>query len=95
MVGKLKKTAEIFSRLQKQNPNPKGELDYANLYTLLIAVVLSAQATDKSVNKATKTLFKKVKTPKAMITLGEDGLKSYIKTIGLYNAKAKNIVKLS
>jgi len=95
MVGKLEKTAEIFSRLQKQNPNPKSELNYTNLYTFLVAVVLSAQATDKSVNKATKSLFKKVKTPKAMLALGEDGLKQYISSIGLYNAKAKNIIKLS
>lgn len=90
-----KKTEEFFSRLQHQNPDPKGELDYTNVYTLLVAVVLSAQATDTGVNKATKALFKKVKTPEDMVKLGEDGLKTYIKTIGLFNAKAKNVIKLS
>ena len=76
-------------------PEPKGELDYVNTYTLLVAVVLSAQATDVGVNKATGPLFKKVKTPKAMVRLGEARLKDYIKTIGLFNTKAKNIIKLS
>ena len=76
-------------------PQPKGELDYVNTYTLLVAVVLSAQATDVGVNKATGPLFKKVKTPQAMVRLGEARLKDYIKTIGLYNTKAKNIIKLS
>ena len=76
-------------------PEPKGELDYVNTYTLLVAVVLSAQATDVGVNKATGPLFKKVKTPQAMVRLGEARLKDYIKTIGLYNTKAKNIIKLS
>lgn len=95
MSGVNKKTHEIFKRLQKNNPEPKSELQYSNPYTLLVAVVLSAQATDKSVNLATKPLFKKIRTPEAMIALGEAGLKDYIKTIGLYNAKAKNIIKLS
>ena len=76
-------------------PEPKGELDYVNTYTLLVAVVLSAQATDVGVNKATGPLFKKVKTPQAMVRLGEARLKDYIKTIGLYNTKANNIIKLS
>ncbi len=76
-------------------PEPKGELDYVNTYTLLVAVVLSAQATDVGVNKATGRLFKKVKTPQAMVRLGEARLKDHIKTIGLFNTKAKNIIKLS
>ena len=76
-------------------PEPKGELNYVNAYTLLVAVVLSAQATDVGVNKATGPLFKKVKTPKAMVRLGEARLKSYIKTIGLFNTKAQNVIKLS
>ena len=76
-------------------PEPKGELDYVNTYTLLVAVVLSAQATDVGVNKATGPLFKKVKTPQAMVRLGEARLKNHIKTIGLFNTKAKNIIKLS
>lgn len=92
---KKEKIYKIFSAFKGQNPEPKGELEFVNNYTLLIAVVLSAQATDMSVNKATKSLFKKVKTPSAMLKLGEDGLKEYIKTIGLYNSKAKNIIKLS
>jgi endonuclease-3 len=89
------KVKEFFSRLQKQNPAPKGELEYINSYTLLVAVVLSAQATDTGVNKATRALFKAVKTPEEMVALGEAGLKKYIKTIGLFNAKAKNIIALS
>ena len=76
-------------------PEPKGELNYVNPYTLLVAVVLSAQATDVGVNKATSPLFKKVKTPQAMLRLGEARLKAYIKTIGLSNTKAKNVIKLS
>ena len=76
-------------------PEPKGELHYVNTYTLLVAVVLSAQATDVGVNKATGPLFKKVKTPQAMVRLGEARLKDHIKTIGLFNTKAKNIIKLS
>lgn len=85
----------VFSRWQKQNPNPKSELKYENPYTLLVAVVLSAQATDKSVNIATEELFKIVKTPQQMINLGYEKLISYIKSIGLYRNKAKNIIKLS
>ena len=76
-------------------PEPRGELDFVNTYTLLVAVVLSAQATDVGVNKATGPLFKRVYTPKAMVKLGEAKLKSYIKTIGLFNTKAKNVIKLS
>ena len=91
-----KTTTELFYRkLKNQNPNPKGELNYINSYTLLVAVVLSAQATDVSVNKATKTLFKIAKTPDQMLDLGEADLKNHIKTIGLYNSKAKNIINLS
>ena len=86
---------EFFRRLAARDPEPKTELNYINDYTLLVAVVLSAQATDVGVNKATKTLFEKVTTPHAMIKLGEAGLKRYIKTIGLFNAKAKNIIALS
>lgn len=86
---------EIFSRWQKQNPDPESELEYVNPYTLLVAVVLSAQATDKSVNKATAPLFKIVDTPEKMLELGEEGLISYIKSIGLYKNKAKNIISLS
>lgn len=89
------KIQEFFSRLRAANPEPKGELDYINSFTLLVAVVLSAQATDKGVNKATAGLFKVAQTPQKMLMLGEDGLKDYIKTIGLYNAKAKNIIALS
>jgi len=85
----------IFNELIKSNPNPKTELAYTNTFTLLIAVVLSAQATDISVNKATKDLFNLVSTPKDMLDLGEEKLKTYIKTIGLYNNKAKNIIALS
>lgn len=85
----------IFSRWQKQNPSPKSELNYKNPYTLLVAVVLSAQATDKSVNIATKTLFEKITTPEQMISLGMENLIPYIKSIGLYKNKAKNIIKLS
>jgi endonuclease-3 len=86
---------QFFSRLAAVNPNPETELKYVNPYTLLVAVVLSAQATDTGVNKATKSLFAKIKTPYQMLKLGESGLKKYIKTIGLYNAKAKNIIALS
>ena len=85
----------FFRRLAQKNPDPKTELDYVNDYTLLVAVVLSAQATDTGVNKATKALFAHVRTPQQMLDLGEDGLKAHIKTIGLFNAKAKNIIALS
>ena len=86
---------EFFRRLAAANPEPKTELNYSNAYTLLVAVILSAQATDSGVNKATKDLFKEVKTPQAMLELGEAGLKNYIKTIGLFNAKAKNVIAMS
>jgi endonuclease-3 len=86
---------EFFARLKKHTPKPETELQYINPYTLLVAVVLSAQATDKGVNKATGPLFKKVKTPEAMVALGEAGLTDYIKTIGLYRGKAKNVIALS
>ncbi len=88
-------TEEFFARLERQTPEPKGELEYGNAYQLLVAVVLSAQSTDVGVNKATKALFKKVKNPAAMVKLGEAGLKEHIKTIGLYNGKAKNVIALS
>ncbi|NVK17090.1 MAG: endonuclease III [Methylocystaceae bacterium] len=84
---------EFFRRLEEDNPEPKGELDYTNPYTLLVAVALSAQATDVGVNKATKELFKIISTPQDMLDLGEAGLKEHIKTIGLYNSKAKNVMK--
>ncbi len=87
---------EIFySRLAETNPAPKSELDHVDPYTLLVAVVLSAQATDKSVNKATGPLFKKADTAQKMVNLGEVKLRNYIKSIGLYNNKAKNIIALS
>jgi endonuclease-3 len=86
---------EFFARLQARDPEPKGELNYVNDYTLLVAVVLSAQATDVGVNKATGPLFEKVTTPEQMLELGETGLKQYIRTIGLYNSKAKNVIALS
>lgn len=89
------KIHKFFSVLQSLNPEPKSELEYVNPYTLLVAVVLSAQATDKGVNKATKALFAKADTPAKMLKLGEDGLKDYIKTIGLFNSKARNVIALS
>jgi len=86
---------EFFARLKKLDPEPKTELNYVNPYTLLVAVALSAQATDKGVNKATGPLFKSVTTPQAMVDLGEAGLAEAIKTIGLYRGKAKNVIALS
>ena len=86
---------EFFRRLAAADPEPRTELHYVNPYTLLVAVVLSAQATDKGVNRATEALFRTVTTPQAMMALGEAGLKRHIKTIGLFNAKAKNIIALS
>lgn len=86
---------EIFHRLRSADPHPRTELDYVNDFTLLVAIVLSAQATDVGVNKATKPLFAKYRTPQAILKLGEDGLKEYVKTIGLFNSKAKNIIALS
>lgn len=91
-MNKLKRT-EIFQRLKTLNPNPTTELQYANSFELLIAVILSAQATDVGVNKATSKLYPVANTPKAILDLGLAGLKKYIKTIGLYNAKAENIIK--
>ena len=86
------KRVEIFTRLQQQNPEPTTELNFNSNFELLIAVLLSAQATDVSVNKATKKLFEVANTPQKMLALGEDGLKQYIKTIGLFNSKAKNSI---
>ncbi|MAS87742.1 MAG: endonuclease III [Micavibrio sp.] len=92
----MKKEAiyEFFKRLQADNPEPKSDLEYTNPFTLLVAVVLSAQATDAGVNKATQHLFKVADTPEKMYALGEDGIREYIKTIGLFNAKAANVYKL-
>lgn len=86
---------EFFRLLAEDNPNPETELEYGNVYQLLVAVVLSAQATDAGVNKATRKLFAEVKTPEQMVALGEDSLKAQIKTIGLFNTKAKNVIALS
>lgn len=87
------KRAEIFRRLQAENPHPTTELEYATPFELLVAVILSAQATDVGVNKATRRLFPVASTPAAIAALGEAGLKEYIKTIGLFNSKAKNILE--
>ena len=97
MVFAMKKADihDFYGRLEAAMPEPKGELNYDNPYTLLVAVVLSAQATDVGVNRATGPLFKKVTTPEAMVKLGEAKLKDHIKTIGLFNTKAKNVIKLS
>ncbi|GGI30754.1 endonuclease III [Bradyrhizobium guangdongense] len=86
---------EVFSRFRKANPEPKGELEHVNPFTLLVAVVLSAQATDAGVNKATRELFKIADTPQKMLDLGEERLRDYIKTIGLYRTKARNVIALS
>jgi endonuclease III len=86
---------EFFRRLAEANPAPETELAYGNDYQLLVAVVLSAQATDVGVNRATHKLFQEVRTPSEMIALGEEGLKAHIKTIGLFNAKARNVIALS
>jgi len=83
----------IFESFKAENPSPKSELNYVNPYTLLVAVVLSAQATDKGVNKATASLFEIVKTPEQMVELGEENLIGYIKSIGLYRAKAKHVIQ--
>jgi endonuclease-3 len=91
-VNREKRT-EIFSRLRDANPHPTTELKYGNPFQLLVAVILSAQSTDVGVNKATAALFKKARTPAALLKLGEKGLREYIKTIGLFNTKAKNIIK--
>lgn len=91
----LKARTEMFTRLRAANPAPESELQYTNHYTLLVAVALSAQATDIGVNKATKALFEKVSKPEQMVALGEEKLRDYIKTIGLYRNKAKNVIALS
>ena len=92
---KREEVFEFFRRLAEANPSPTTELDYTDPYTLLVAVVLSAQATDASVNIATRPLFERVKTPKQMVDLGEDALRDAIKTIGLFNTKARNVILLS
>ncbi len=89
------KVFEFFRRLAEDNPSPETELQFDNTYQLLVAVVLSAQATDVGVNKATRALFQSVKTPQQMIELGEAGLKEHIKTIGLFNSKARHVMALS
>ena len=86
---------EFYRRLADANPSPETELAYGNVYQLLVAVVCSAQSTDVGVNKATRRLFEEIKTPAQMVQLGEDGLKEHIKTIGLFNGKAKNVIALS
>ncbi|QDK34737.1 endonuclease III [Sphingomonas sp. IC081] len=86
---------EFFRRLAELNPSPETELEFGNTYQLLVAVVLSAQSTDVGVNKATRALFREVKTPAQMVELGEEGLKEHIKTIGLFNSKARNVIALS
>ncbi|MDX1252600.1 MAG: endonuclease III [Gammaproteobacteria bacterium] len=88
-----KKIRELFARFQAANPHPTTELNHSTPFELLIAVILSAQATDKGVNKATEKLFKAANTPRAILKLGETGLKKYIQTIGLFNSKAHNIIK--
>jgi endonuclease III len=85
---------EMFARFAAANPEPKGELHSVNAFTFLVAVALSAQATDESVNKATKPLFARASTPEAILALGEDGLRDAIKTIGLFNSKARNVIAL-
>jgi len=89
---KREKVIELFRRLRELNPHPTTELDYTTPFELLVAVILSAQATDVGVNKATKKLFPVANTPAAILALGEDGLKKFIATIGLFNAKAKNVI---
>lgn len=86
---------EIYERLRRENPNPRTELNYTNPYTLVVAVALSAQATDVGVNRATRDLFEKADNPTDMLALGEDVVRDHIKTIGLYRNKAKNVIKLS
>lgn len=90
-----KNIEQIFETFYKLNPEPKGELESVNTYTLLVAIALSAQSTDVSVNKATKSLFEVVTTPQQMLELGEEGLIEYIKSIGLYKTKAKNVIKMA
>ncbi len=95
MIRPTSEILEIMEIFNQRDPNPKCELNYTNAYTLLVAVVLSAQSTDKGVNKATEELFRIADTPQKMLSLGLEKLKTYIKTIGLYNNKAKNIIALS
>ncbi|RDE05796.1 endonuclease III [Sphingomonas aracearum] len=92
---KRARIVEFYSRLAADNPHPETELESGNVFQLLVAVVLSAQATDAGVNKATRRLFADVTTPEQMVALGEDGLKAHIRTIGLFNTKAKNVIALS
>lgn len=92
---KIAQIPEFFARLKDANPIPEPELDFVNIYTLLVAVVLSAQATDKGVNKATAELFKLADTPEKMVALGEDKIRDLVRTIGLYRSKAKNVFLLS
>jgi endonuclease-3 len=92
---KREKAFELFRRLAEENPSPTTELEYTNPYTLLVAVVLSAQATDSSVNIATRGLFERIRTPGQMVELGEDALREAIKMIGLFNTKSKNVIALS
>ncbi len=89
-----KKIHVIFSRFKAANPSPKTELEYSSAFELLVAVILSAQATDKSVNVATRVLFKHARTPEAILKLGVEGLTKYIRTIGLFNTKAKNVIAM-
>jgi endonuclease-3 len=93
-ASEAERIAQIFARFEKADPSPKGELEHVNVFTLLVAVVLSAQATDAGVNKATRALFAAADTPAKMLALGERGLRDYIKTIGLYPTKAKNLIAL-
>ena len=92
---KSAEVTQLYQRLHERTPDPKTELDFVNHYTLLVAVVLSAQATDAGVNAATRELFETVNTPEKMLALGEEGLKRHIRTIGLFNMKAKNVIALS
>jgi endonuclease-3 len=92
-LNRIKRT-EIFTRLRNENPNPETELEFSSPFELVVAVALSAQATDVSVNKATRKLFPIANTPKAIYDLGEEGLKQYIKTIGLFNSKARHVIKM-
>ncbi|MEM7727995.1 MAG: endonuclease III [Pseudomonadota bacterium] len=87
--------AEVYDRLRRQNPDPRTELNYTNPYTLVVAVALSAQATDVGVNRATRDLFERADNPRAMLDLGEEAVRDHIKTIGLYRNKAKNVIRLS
>lgn len=85
----------FFELLRRQNPNPKCELNFKNAYTLMVAIILSAQATDKGVNKATEALFEKVQTPEQMLALGEDGLREYVKSLNYFNNKSRNIIRMT